>query len=304
MWIIWVLLFLALVGVASIIGFVKAKPSDKYDDNLGRGISAGIFVSALVLGVALLLLNSVKVVGANEIGVASTLGTDVRSVGSGLHLVNPVSDVVKYPTRPRTVVVTARIRTADAGFVNVQFSSRWGVSRDDATLLFGQFPKSSTDEIEKEVVTPNVIAAAAAYYGGLTNEEAVDGREAEKNAGGVESRATLLLAKYGVHVDAVQIRQTDPDPKTADSIARVAAQKRETAVAAESVNTAIQQGLQQKAAANGLRVAAEQVANLTDAEYKVLCLQAAERISNKNTERGIPTYSLPCQENQRTVTGK
>jgi hypothetical protein len=27
---------------------------------------------------------------------------------------------------------------------------------------------------------------------------------------------------------------------------------------------------------------------------QLLCLQAAERLMNKNTEKGIPTYVLPC----------
>lgn len=320
MWIIWAFGFLALVGLAAISGVVfgagrkvvdeeqfrRMSPAQRAELNetstkVGSAVILGIvFLLALVL----VLLNSIKIIGANEVGVASTLGTDVRVVGSGVKWVNPVSDITKYPTRPRTVEVTVNVRTADNGYAALKLSTRWAVSRSGADVLFGEFPKKSNDEIESDVVTKNVKAAAAEFYGALTNQQAIDGRLYSQNALGVEQKARLLLTKHGIDTDAVQIQGVDPDGEMTRAINRVNSQIEDTKVAEESVNTAKKQAEQQAAAAQGLKDAAALVSNLTDSEYRILCLQAGERISNGNTQKGIPTYSLPCQENLRTVPGK
>jgi regulator of protease activity HflC (stomatin/prohibitin superfamily) len=323
MWIIWVL---GLIGLFFLIGlgvlvFGRGK-QEPLDDEQVRRMSprtrkdyelrlntpspklggAAIMSVALVLGFILIALNSVKVIGANEVGVASTLGTNVRSVDSGVSLVNPISEITKYPTRPRTRVVDVQVRTADQGYAGLRIAARWGVNRSGATTLFGEFPKKSNDEIENDVVDPNIAAAASEFYGGLTNLDAIDGRKYSANAAGIETLAKALLAKHGINADAVQIRLVQPSKEMTADIQRVNKQRQDTLVADESIKTAKKQAEQQLAAAQGLKDAAAKLNGLSDTEISLLCLQAAERISNGNTQKGLPTYSLPCQENMRTIT--
>lgn len=255
-------------------------------------VTAGIVVTVAFMG--LTFGQSVKVIGANEVAVPVTFGKVGQPIQSGLHLVKPWTEITKYPTRPQTYSVVANVRTNQSGQAAVRISARWATDRDNARELFLQIRKGQ-DAIQGQLISPNTQGAAGAFYGGLDNATAVNGQFWEDNAAGVQAKLAAYLAPYGIRVDNVQIREVNPTKATNDSIARVAIQQQQTIVAEESVKTAKQQALQQVAAANGLRDAADKLAGLTPTQLQLLCLQAGERIANGNAEKGIPTYALPCQ---------
>jgi regulator of protease activity HflC (stomatin/prohibitin superfamily) len=298
---------LFLIGSAMLV-FGKGRDPEvkRYPDDIPsvKVFGVSLMIVAALFAVLLVGTQSLKVVGANEVAVPVTLGHVDQSMGSGVHVVAPWTDVTKYPTRPKTVTTVANFRTNESGKGAIRISGRWAVDKDRAADLFKQRRNDDAGEIEKQLVEPNVQAAVGAYFGTLTNLNAVNGSQWETNANGVEAKLVTYLAKYGIVVDSLQIREVNPDSATDAAIARVAAQQRETAVANESNNTAIAQATQQKTAATGLKDAAAQVSSLTDNEYKILCLQAAERIMNKNNEKGIPTYTLPCQTGGGSVLAK
>jgi regulator of protease activity HflC (stomatin/prohibitin superfamily) len=260
--------------------------------------SVGAVVSTVVLALCFVVfwgVQSFKVIGANEVGIPVTFGKAGDVIDSGPEFVAPWTEVETYPTRPRTMQVVANVRTSEQGHVAVTISARWATSREHARDLFLQARSGDDEKIQREIIGPNISGAAGAYFGGLLNVDAVNGQGWEKNAAGVEAKATQHLARYGITVDTVQIRQVKPDETTDAAISRIAAQQRETQVAKESKLTADAQAAQRLAEAAGIKNAADQYAALTPTQVQLLCLQASERVLNKNFEKGIATYTLPCQ---------
>lgn len=285
------IIILAALALCALVALGVAFIADE-DFRFFAGCWAAFFALAFAVfwGV-----QSFKVIGANEVGIPVTFGKAGDAIDSGPELVAPWTEVETYPTRPRTMQVTANIRTSEQGHAAVTISARWATSREHAKDLFLQVRSGDDEKIQKEIVGPNISGAAGAYFGGLLNTEAVNGQNWERNAQGVEAKATQYLARYGIKVDTVQIRQVKPDEATDNAISRIAAQQRETQVAKESKLTADASAAQRLAEATGIKNAAAQVAALTPTQVQVLCLQAAERVLNKNWEKGIPTYVLPCQ---------
>ncbi len=296
-----ILAVLALIAILCLgLGVAFRRSDDTNDHDSGTGwIAAGVFFALAF--VVFWGAQSFKVIGANEVGIPVTFGRAGNVIDSGPELVAPWTEVETYPTRPRTMQVVANVRTSEQGHAAVTISARWATSREHARDLFLQARSGDDEKIQRDIIGPNISGAAGAYFGGLLNVDAVNGQNWESNAAGVEAKATQYLDRYGIKVDTVQIRQVKPDGTTDAAISRIAAQQRETQVAKESKLTADAQAAQRLAEATGIKNAAAQVAALTPTQVQVLCLQADERVLNKNWEKGIPTYALPCQSSGTSV---
>lgn len=296
------LLVLALVGVA--VGMAVRKNSHKSNARRGDYIDEGeaafgtgtIIVAALLalIGLVVALLNMVHVVGANEAGVPVTLGKAGEALHSGLNVTAPWTNVETLPTRPKTVTTTANIRTHDAGHVSVVISARWGTSREDARELYLQARSGNDDAIEKDIVTPQVQGAANEFYGTLPNTDAIDGAKWAANATGVSEKAKTRLARYGIELVDVQIREVKPDEATNNALAQYAAQVRKTQIAAEANNTAIKEAETRKTIARGQSDAAKQFKGLSETEIAGLCMLATERMNEDNSSRNLATYVTAC----------
>lgn len=289
------IIILTLLGIATIASLVLWAV---LRDDIDGERAPGLLVAAIAFSFAFVVfwgVQSFKVIGANEVGIPVTFGRAGDVIDSGPEFVAPWTEVETYPTRPRTMQVVANIRTSEQGHVAITISARWATSREHARDLFLQARSGDDERIEREIVGPNISGAAGAYYGGLLNVDAVNGQNWEENADAVEVKATQYLGRYGIKVDTVQIRQVKPDKTTDEAISRIAAQERETQVAKKSQETAAAQAAQRLTEATGIKRAADQLATLTPTQLQALCLQASERVLNKNWEKGIPTYTLPCQ---------
>lgn len=310
---------LILLTLGALIGLVKApgKPvapegESRFDRNRreeNEGPSPKL-VSAVLFGVAVFVLflwlafQSFHVVKANETGVPVTLGSVGEGIGSGPTLTAPWTDIETLPTRPQTMTVDSNIRTAESGQVGVKVSGRWATTTELAPELYRQVRTGDDEKIQEDIISPQIQGAVNEFYGGLTNVNAIDGKQWSANAAGVSKLATQRLARYGILLVDVQIRNVSPDKATNDALARIAAQQRETAVADEANKTAIKQAARNLTEANGLKAAADALANLTPEQVELLRLQAGERIMNKNAEKGIPTYTLPGQDGGSSVIAK
>lgn len=321
MWSIVTTVILFLLAAGSFVGFLKAdgypsapegetdaerrlrerRQGDRPSDKVVWGSIFGVF---FVIFTLFLLVSSVHVVKANETGVPVTLGSVGKGIDSGPVVTAPWTDIVTLPTRPETLTVDSAVRTSESGQVGVRVSGRWATTKDLAPELYRQVRTGDDEKIEKDIITPQIQGAVNEFYGGLTNVNAIDGKQWSTNAAGVSALATQRLARYGIQLVDVQIRDVNPDEATNNALARIAAQQRETAVADEANKTAAKQATRNLTEANGNKAAAEAVANLTPEQVQILCLQAGERIMNKNNEKGIPTYTLPCSTGDTSVIAK
>jgi regulator of protease activity HflC (stomatin/prohibitin superfamily) len=295
---------IAVAALAVIVAFAFRvripKPGgdmDAYERDealFARRCLAGAGAGFGVVAVVWTLFTTITIVGANEVGVPVTFGKIGTPLQSGPHLKAPWTGVETLPTRPRTFEVDATVRTRESGTVTIRLSGRWATDRDNASGLYTQVRTGDEDRIQAELIGPNLVSAAGAHYGGLSNFEAVTGQEWEANARGTQDVATKYLAAYGVDVDTVRIRGVKPDEATERNIAAFAAQQRATEVAKEGQKTAAAEAERQRIAAAGLAAAAAQTRNLTPVEVQTLCLQAGERIAINNAAKNLPTYALPC----------
>lgn len=257
-----------------------------------------LLVVSLLLAVGVILSQSIRVVGANEVGVGVTLGrVDKNPIGSGPALVAPWTDVEKLPTRPKTYVFDVPARTNEQGQATVQLQVRWATDRDKAADLYLQARTGDSETIERDIVNVQATAAAVNILGKKTNVEVVNGAHWTDNSEAIQRDLTERISGYGVVVREgdVQIKAVNASKETQLAIDRLAAQVNLTKVAAQSRLTAVEQAAQQKEAANGLVAAAKLLGQITPEQTRLLELQAGERIMNRNADEGIPTYTLPGQ---------
>ena len=291
-----ILVVLVLVAVVALLARLSSRTN--------RVATGATFCAATVILVLVAIFQSVKIVGANEVGVPVTFGRLGTPIQSGFHLVPPWTDVQTLPTRPRTFETTAKVRTNESGSVSVRLSGRWAVERQNAAALYQQVRTGDEERIQQELIGPNLTSAAGAFMGGLTNFDAVSGAKWETNANGIEAIAAKYFVRYGITVDTVQVREVNPDEATERAISAFAAQQRATNIALEAQKTAKAEADRRKIEAEGLRAAAAASSSVTSEQLQNLCLQAAERIMNRNNEKGLPTYTLPCQSGGASVLAK
>lgn len=293
------LISLIIIAVVAAVCFAIALVARDTEVRTGFALVGCLFV---LIGSVTFLLNSAKIVGANEVGVKVTFGSvDKNTLKSGFHWVAPWSEVESFPTRPKTFSTVATVRTGENGIITTNLSARWSTSKENAADLFTQVRTGDDKTIEKDLVSPNLSAAAGDFLGDKQNLEVINGKNWRPNAQGIEDTVRDYLSKYGVEVDTVRITKTDPDDATDANIKRASAQVVETNIASQAKLTAQAQADRNLIEAKGLKAAADQLKDLTPGQVQLLCAQAGERIMNKNFERNLPTYTLPCQGGASTA---
>lgn len=252
-------------------------------------ISGAAGVGALVW----LALAATVIVGAAEVGVPITFGRAGQPLSSGFHVKAPWTAVESFPIRPFGVPdVEITARTAQAGQVKAVVGARWHVDPARARDTYLQVRTGDEDRITKEVVDKALGQATGNVFVTRDNLTATTDRRGVEEALLVE--VNRLVAPFGVVADNVFVRAVEPDGKTADALARVAAQQRETEIAVESQGTAREQAKARFLEAEGLKAAAGQVPAMSEQQVTALCLQAWERMAAKAIAAGVPLYTAPC----------
>lgn len=293
----WFIGYTVFFGLTAAIG-ISMKEAGRRTNNGRRShsplpfIGAVVVVGSLFLFVVCLGLDSVKQVKANEVGVPVTFGKIGSDLESGIHVVEPWTDVETLPTRAKTVTTEVSVRTADSGTVTLQVSTRWKTT--DGKELYQQARTGKDEDIEKDIISVNLKGAANEFYGGLTNENAIAGQQWKTNATGVQSSAATTLASYGISIEQTKILKATPDEQTDAAIKQVAAQKQKTKLASEAKNTAIEDAKTQRAIAEGQKQAASQYKDLSPTELDGLCMAATERIASAYTAKGLSSYITAC----------
>lgn len=264
-----------------------------------------IGLGALVAFVLLAGWTMTTIVSPTDVGVPISFGSIGQPMNPGLNTKAPWTDVETYPTRPFQADDQAvSARTNQSGNVTYTVGARWYVDKERAADTYRQIRSGDEEVINKTIVDRNVATAVTNVVALLDNQGAVGGdpKPIEKS---LLDEANRLVGKYGVTIESVPLRKRDPDPKTAESIARLAAQQQATKVAAESVNTAEQTAKAREKEALGLKQAAGSVGAVTPEQAYALCVQAWERMQHEANTEGRTLYAQPCGGgSQPVVTAK
>jgi regulator of protease activity HflC (stomatin/prohibitin superfamily) len=256
------LIILALIALVACVGLGAAltAPKDLGSDDDGdrRFLGFVVFTVFTAIFATGFLLNSVKLIGANEVGVKVTFGSvDQKPLLSGLHWVAPWVEVETLPTRPKTFTVTANTRSSENGIITTKLSARWATDKANAADLYLQVRTGDEAEIEYALLSPNMIGATGAYLGGKTNLDIINGTNWVANGSGIETLARTYLAKYGVSIDTVRVISTNPDKDTDANIRRASAIIVEKNIAEQANDVAIAQAKRNLTEANGYKDAAD-----------------------------------------------
>lgn len=253
------------------------------------GATAGV---GALLTVIVWALTCLTIVQGYETGVPVTFGSVGRSMGSGLHVVAPWTSVEAYPKRPLTVPdVEIVARSAQGGQFTVTLGGRWFTN--NASELYFQVRTGDEDTITKNVVDPAMSQAIQNVYSNVTNQQAITDRATVE--GMLLKETQKQLDRYGIKMDAVFLRKSEPDQHTSDVISQLTSQQQQTEIAKAAQLTAIEQGKVQKQQADNLTVAASQLPpSLTAQQEQLLCAQIWERAVTAAIAKGVTVYTTPC----------
>lgn len=196
----------------------------------------------LVVFLALLVpvfgfLASVRIVPANSVGIPVTFGSIGTQMGSGLKIVNPFTEIKTFSTRLQESTMiddpfegdrnrqdAIEVRGSDGYEMRVDVTVRYKVRQDSASELFRRV--GSMDGIRDRIVRPEVREAIRVVFANYTSEEGYSVAR-EKVSADANRIIRERLTPYGLELDAVLIRNVNPDDTLKKAIAdRSAARER------------------------------------------------------------------------------
>lgn len=249
-------------------------------------IATGVLI---VLGA----FSMITIVQPTEVGVPISFGSVGHPLKSGVHVVAPWVGVETYPVRPFAVdPIDVQARTAQAGSVQYRVQARWHVEPKNATETYMQVRSGDEDVIRDKIVDPSLATATNNVARQFNNLEATT--QLTDFEGRLQNELQRQVQPYGITIDQVWIRHTEPDQATANSISQLAQQQQQTKIATERVKTAQQEALAREQEALGAKSAAGDLGNPTATQTFLLCLQAWERVSTVAAQHGATVYANPC----------
>lgn len=213
------LVFLVLGVLVALFGRLRipARPNRNGVIEPERKVSlraAGLGMA--VLGLALSVGSSVKLVGATDIGVPVTFGKVGEPMRSGIHLVAPWTEINTFSIRfqqsdmsqtstegDRATNDGVEVLSSEGGRMILDVTVRYAIDPAQAGTLFRTV--GSMDGIRERIVRPDVRAYMRDVYSRYTAEEGYASKR-EAVATEAEDGIKALLGKRGITVDAVKVR--------------------------------------------------------------------------------------------------
>jgi len=206
--------------------------------NYGEKVSHKLPLSATFAGLAVsflfLALSVVRIVPANAIGIPVTFGSVGGEMSSGLKITTPFTKIRTFSTRLQELTLQDKdsgeredaiaVRGSDGYEMRVGVTVRYKVKSESAVALFRRV--GSMDGIRDRIVKPEVNEAIRIVFATYTAE---DGYSLKRTEVSELANQTIRdrLAPYGLELDAVLIRNVDPDATLKTAIAeRSAARER------------------------------------------------------------------------------
>ena len=215
-------------------------------------------VIAIIIVVAFLIINSVKIVDAGNRGVLLNFGAvDVsRSLNEGIHFVVPVRDnVVQMEVRTQRITEDAASASEDLQDVRTQVALNYHLDPDNSQNVY----KNLGLDYANRVIVPAIQESVKQVTARFNAEELITQRESVKTE--IEEQIRARLAAYNIIVDTISITEFEFSPEFVRAVeAKVAAQQR--ALQAQNELRRIEIEAQQAEA----RAVGEQQANIARAE--------------------------------------
>ncbi|MGD9794091.1 MAG: prohibitin family protein, partial [Acidimicrobiia bacterium] len=199
----------------------------------GGGYPIGKIINLVTLVSFVLALlawfgSTVRIVPANSVGVPTTFGAIGDRLEPGFHFTNPFTEVHTFSTRLQNSDMLAvvdegdrnrddsiEVRGSDGYQMNVDVTVRYSVESDSASALFKRV--GSMDGIRDKIVRPEVREAVREVFGKYTSE---DGYSTGRGEVSIDINADVKdrLARYGLLLDRVDIRNVNPEERLRTAI--------------------------------------------------------------------------------------
>jgi regulator of protease activity HflC (stomatin/prohibitin superfamily) len=203
------------------------------------------FVGAALSVLALFVTGSafVRIVPANTVGIPTTFGKVGAPLNSGFHITAPWTEITGFSTRIQEL---SMLRAADegdkskddsisviasgGGSMKVDVTVRFSVAPDQADELFRL--AGSIDLIKDRFVRPDTREVVRNIFGEFTAEQGYS-TERAKIATQVTDQLAERLARRGILVDSVNVRDVLPEQQVLDAINAVLQTRNQAAQALE-----------------------------------------------------------------------
>lgn len=204
----------------------------------------------LGLGLLLIVWSTVRVVPANHVGIPTEFGSIGNPLNSGFQFTTPWTDITKFSTRMQELSMlgaaddptvnnddgrgdSIEVRGSDGYVMWSDVTVRYFIEGDSASDLFRLV--GSEDGVKERLVRPEVREAVRVEFAKWTAEQGYTSeRDAIREA--IFADLEVRLARYGLRLDSVAVRNVAPDPVLANAISeRAAARER-------ALQATIQQG--------------------------------------------------------------
>lgn len=224
---------------------------------VARGVAGGV-AAVIVLGI---LIASFTQVDARSVGVQTSFGKYRDTIGAGVHLIAPWSEVEQWTTRNQTLrlagdgkgserdnyvtepSVTVRLGTQSEAYVDLTVT--WAITEKSVEGLWRQH-KTFADA-RRDFVAPaaqgTVVAAFDSYdpFSGINAGQTAAPRSVEQWSALITDKLRPVYDGRGVRLVSVQVTGVRYDQRTEDKLRQYADAVANTRIATQDVETAKQQ---------------------------------------------------------------
>lgn len=187
-----------------------------------------IGIAGIGFGLLFLVLSTVRLVQATDVGIPVTLGKIGSPLSPGIHLTAPWTEVATFSTRlqvsdmnqnadegDRTRDDSVTVLAREGGALSIDVTVKYVVESAQASALYRNV--RSMDGVREVIVRPDTRSLMRNVYSRYTAEEGYTLRR-EEIEGVVNTELKALLAPRGVIIDSVAIRDIRPTQQIVDAI--------------------------------------------------------------------------------------
>lgn len=285
-------MFLFVIAIIFIIAALILIGVGKVDGISVRGGGFGLIGLSLVL----MVLSTFNVVDPGNVGIPTTVGSVGSSLSPGFHMTAPWTDIKEISTKTQEYTMSHKtaegnkngddsvsVQTSDNAQLNIDSTALYHIDGVSAPNLFKKY---GTDYAEK-IVRPTIRSAmrdAATQYT-ATDLGTVNRGKYEAD---VFARIEKELAKYGITLESIKIRDIGLPQSVVDSINDKIKAQQNVSKAQIDLQTAAIDAQKKVVESKGT----------ADAQQIVACGAHTEKINGKDTV--VPNDREHCDQTQLT----
>lgn len=270
--------------------------------------------ASLILGMLFIMWSTVRIVPANAVGIPTEVGKIQEPINSGFHLVKPWTKINTFSTRVQELSMlraedegdktkddSIEVRGSDGYKMNVDITIRYFINPASAAKLFRLY--GSEDGIKQGVVRPEARESVRIAFAKFTSEEGYTNKR-EPISADVFADIQKRIAKYGLTLDTVNIRNVAPDKTLADAISNRAA-AREKSLQAEIEQQRLETEAQTRlnVAITDAETAREKAAGEADANVILADSVTPELLELKRLEALAQANTIYVPDNAQILVG-